>query len=86
MSCELLRAFREEEIRVALNQMHPTKAPGPNGIPLIFFQKYWDVVGQSVVNCVLKILNMGVMPKGLNETYICLIPKVDCPQNITEFC
>lgn len=25
------------------------------------------------------------MPRSLNETYICLIPKVKCPQKITEF-
>ena len=85
MNCELLRAFREEEIRLALNQMHPTKAPSPNDVSPIFFEKYWDVVGQSVLSYVNKILNIGVMPKGLNETYICLIPKVDCLQKVTEF-
>lgn len=37
------------------------------------------------LNCVIKILNMGIMPKGLNETYICLIPKADRPQNVTKF-
>ena len=26
-----------------------------------------------------------MMPQGLNETYICLIPKVKCPLKITEF-
>lgn len=39
-----------------------------------------------MVNCVLQILNTVVMPPGLNDTYICLIPKVSCPQKITEFC
>ena len=38
-----------------------------------------------MVNCVSEILNTGVMPQSLNETYICLIPKVSCPQKITEF-
>ena len=45
MNNELVRAFREEEIRVALNQVHPTKAPSPDGMSPIFFKKYWDVVG-----------------------------------------
>ena len=26
------------------------------------------------------------MPFGLNDTYICLIPKVRSPQKITEYC
>ena len=85
MNGELLRMFREEKIRVALNQMHPTKALGLDCMSPIFFQQYWDVVGQSVVSCVSEILNTGVMPSGLNETYICLILKVSYPQKITEF-
>lgn len=45
MNNKLLGEFRAEEVRVALKQMHPTKAPGPDGMPPIFYQKYWDVVG-----------------------------------------
>ena len=38
-----------------------------------------------MINCVLNTLNSGRMPQVLNETYICLIPKVKCPQKISEF-
>lgn len=51
----------------------------------IFYQKYWDVVGSSVINYVLNTLNSCKIPLGLNDTYICLIPKVKCPQKISEF-
>ena len=40
MNEKLLEEFREVEIRLALNQMHPVKSPGPNGMPPIFYQKY----------------------------------------------
>ena len=53
MNEALLGEFRAEEVKIALNQMHPTKAPSPDGVSPIFFQKYWDVVGPSVVNSVL---------------------------------
>lgn len=82
LQCE----FRAEEVRISLSQMHPTKAPSPNSMSFIFFQKYWDEVGTSVVNSVLHILRTGEMPIGLNETFICLIPKVNCPQKVMEFC
>ena len=42
-------------------------------------------MGSEVINCVLKSLNSGVMPSGVNEMYICLIPKVKSPQKITEY-
>ena len=85
MNEDLLLEFRAEEIRRALKQMHPTKSPGPDGMSPVFFQKYWDIVGPNVVGCALNILRTGVIPYGLNDTYICLIPKVNCPQKMTEF-
>ena len=51
----------------------------------IFYQKYLDFVGSSVINCVMNTLNSRRMPLGLNDTYICLIPKVKCPKKISEF-
>ena len=40
MNGALLSEFKVEEFRFALNQMHPTKAPGPDGMSAMFFQKY----------------------------------------------
>ena len=65
--------------------MHPSKSPGPDGMSLIFFQKYLDVVGPQVIQSVIHILRTGIMPNGLNDTYICLIPKVKSPQKIIEY-
>ena len=33
----------------------------------------------------LDSLNTGVLPYGINDTYICFIPKVKSPQKITEY-
>lgn len=37
---ELCKPFFEEEVRGALNDMGPTKAPGVDGFSALFFQKY----------------------------------------------
>ena len=65
--------------------MHPTKAPELDGMSPIFFKHYWNIIRLEVVNCVLSSLNLGRMSCSLNETYICLCPKVKSHQEITEF-
>ena len=51
------KSFTVEEISDALNQMCLTKAPGPDGFPVIFCQKYWQAVGRAVIETCLHILN-----------------------------
>ena len=79
MNDELQREFMAVEVWNALKQMHPIKAPGPDGMSLVFYQKYWNIVGPSITNCVLQALNTGTMPMDINKTYICLIPKSKNP-------
>ena len=38
MNQSFIKEFTREEIEVALNQMHPTKAPGPDDMSAIFFK------------------------------------------------
>ena len=46
--------------------MHPIKSPDPDGMPPIFFQKYWNIVSQNVSDCILNILNTRMMPLEMN--------------------
>ena len=85
MNDELLAAFKADEVVRAIKQMHRTKSPRPDSMSPIFYQKYWDLVSTDVINCVLNALNNGILSNGLNETFICLIPKVKNPQRITDF-
>ena len=70
MNENLVADFKAEEVRRALNQMQSTKAPGPNSMSPIFYQQYWEIVSPEVIKCVLDSLNSGVLPYGINETYI----------------
>jgi hypothetical protein len=85
MNESLTRPFVEEEVRVALFQMAPLKAPSLDRYNAGFFQKHWDIVGPEVCNAVLFSLNNVVIDKALNSTYIALIPKVRNPTSIMDF-
>ena len=66
MNQGLIAAFTREEVVTALKQMHPTKAPGPDGMSVIFFQKYWDVVGNDITCMVLNVLNSDMSIADIN--------------------
>ena len=71
----LIGDFKAWEVEVALKQMARLKAPGPDGMPPLFYQKFWDLVSSDVTNTVLHFLNKGSLPNSLNHTFITLIPK-----------
>ena len=65
--------------------MHPTKAPGPDGMSAIFYQKYWEIVGPSVTNMMLNVLNSDAPLSDINSTNIVLVPKVKNPSKMKDF-
>lgn len=85
MNETLTMHYTEDEIRKAIKQMHPDKAPGPDGMTPIFYQKFWSVVRRDVIAVILGILNDGHNPKPLNHTHIVLIPKIKNPSSPKDF-
>jgi hypothetical protein len=85
MNKALTRMFTTSEVELALKQMAPTKAPGPDGMPPVFYQKYWHVVGSDVTKAELSCLNSGRILNSINHTFITLIPKTKNPERVTEF-
>jgi hypothetical protein len=85
MNESLSAPFEDGEIKQALFQMYPLKAPGPHGFPAYFFQKHRDVCGIKVTKAVLRILRGKESPKGINRTFVVLIPKVASPEELGQF-
>lgn len=77
--------FTVQEVKETLSQMHPLKAPGPDGLPALFYQKYWGTVGTEVCSLVSDVLNNGRNLSDINITHIVLIPKGKNPSTPKEF-
>ena len=85
MNEDLIRPYSKDEVRAALFQMHPSKAPEPDGMSPLFFQKYWSIVGEDVCAAVLDCLHSSRMLKAINFTHIALIPKVKNLDNLSQY-
>lgn len=70
-----------EEVKIALFQMHQSKAPCPDGMSPFFFRWYWDLLGTDVSNAIIHFLTTREMSYDLNFTHVVLIPKVKEPQD-----
>ena len=79
MNESLIREFTRDEVVIALKQIHPNKAPGPNGMSAMFFQKHWSIVGNNITDMILNVLNHNIPIQELNKTNISLIPKISNP-------
>ena len=85
MNALLTHDFTREEVKIALKNMTPLKALSPDGLPPIFFQHYWQSIGDDVSKDVLSCLNIGCIWPGIIHTYITLIPKVKRLEHVIEF-
>lgn len=71
-------------IKSAVFQLNPWKAPGIDGFPDLFFQKYWRVVGSAFITTVLNFLNEGIWDTSNNISIITLVPKVKNVQTMND--
>lgn len=85
MNRELIGDFTRAGVELALNQIAPLKALGPDGMPPIFYQHYWQSIGDDVIEAVLSCLNTRKILTGLNHTYLTLISKVKSLVKVSDF-
>ena len=81
----LSKPYSREEVKAALFQIGPTKAPGPNGMNALFYQKFWHIVGSDLTDAMLEFLHSGNMVPKMNYTHIVLIPKVKKLDKMSDF-
>ncbi|XP_015969290.1 uncharacterized protein LOC107492746 [Arachis duranensis] len=84
MNDELMGEIKDEEIKNAVFSTGRLKAPGPDGLNGLFFQKHWDILGKEVCGVVREIFEKGRLPEDIGETIVVLIPKVKQPENLNH--
>ena len=65
--------------------MPNSKARGPDGFSASFFKSFWATVGADVLDVIQDFFSSGTMPRGLNHTFIALIPKGEGSSRLSQF-
>jgi len=85
MNSGLMDTFTAEEVKKALFQIGDFKALGLDGMHAVFYKRFWEIVGDDLVNKVLVAVNSAQIPEGWNDTMVVLIPKVNDPTLVSQF-
>src|SRR6266498_4982349 len=81
----LIAPFTEKEVKDVVFQMEHNKAPGLDGFPAEFYQKFWDVIKGDLMQ-MFQDLHSGDLPIfSLNFGVITLIPKIQEANLIQQY-
>ncbi|CAL5361639.1 unnamed protein product [Camellia sinensis] len=85
-SKEVLEAnFSEAEIWAAIQDCDGNKAPGPDGFNLHCIQKCWSIMKGEFMQLFQEFHRNGKLAKGVNSSFITLIPKKKNPLDLSDF-
>ncbi|KAL0438904.1 UNVERIFIED_CONTAM: hypothetical protein Slati_2373400 [Sesamum latifolium] len=84
MNQSLVEPFTTAEVKQPVFCKFPLKSPGPDGIPPLFFQKFWAIVGNDVTCSVLRILNDLALFRKMNHMNVVLIPKCEASETMAQ--
>eukprot|EP00268_Persea_americana_P008169 TRINITY_DN13144_c0_g1_i12.p1 TRINITY_DN13144_c0_g1~~TRINITY_DN13144_c0_g1_i12.p1 ORF type:complete len:489 (+),score=85.97 TRINITY_DN13144_c0_g1_i12:613-2079(+) len=81
----LEKAFDEEEVKAAVFNKKGEKAPGPDGFPLAFFQRFWEDLKVDVMEFMTEFHGRGKLSKLVGASFIVIIAKKIGAESIKDF-
>ena len=81
----MVKPFSLEEVKAAVWDCNNFKSLGPDDISFGFIKEFWDILKDDVMRFMVEFHRNGRLTKGINSTFIALIPKVVSPQRLNDF-
>ena len=82
---ELCRMPTPQEIKATIFDMNGQKSPGPDGLPALFYKKYWKIVAPNVTAAVQSFFHTGKLLPEINNSLLVLIPKNKNPSTVNHY-
>ncbi len=78
-------SFIEEEVRRVVFSYAPEKAPGLESFPLLFYQRFWRVIKNDLMEVFHNLHRERLNLDSVNRGWICLIPKKTEAAEVRDF-
>ena len=72
------------EVKKAVFAMNPDKTPRPDGMSAAFYHQHWEAIKTGVFSFVRNFFENNYLDTKLNQTHICLIPKIENPTTVKD--
>ena len=73
---ELVKPFTTVEVEKAVFGMKHNKAPGPDGLPIEFYQKFWKLISKDVMDLFSDFYKGSLDISRFNYGIVTLLPKL----------
>ncbi|KAK2662266.1 hypothetical protein Ddye_000840 [Dipteronia dyeriana] len=77
-------SISKHEVKQSLFHIGRLKALGPDSFPVLFFQKYWNICKDELIELVIDWFMNGGIPDHNSQTYISLIPKIPNASSMSQ--
>jgi len=81
----LIKSFSKGEVKADVWDCDSFKSPSPDGINFGFIKDFWELLKGDVMRFISDFHQNGKLTRGINTTFIALIPKVGCPHSLNDF-
>ncbi|XP_027158377.1 uncharacterized protein LOC113759998 [Coffea eugenioides] len=73
------------EVNEVIFSMDEESAAGPDGFTGKFFMSTWEVVAMDIQRAIVRFFCGTMLPRSVSATSIVLLPKIQCPQDFTQY-
>lgn len=78
-------AYTNDDLFDIVRNSPTKKSPGPDGLPIEFYKRYWNIIGEKMTQIVNEVLEGKNIPSEFKECKIVLIPKNKGCKKINNF-
>lgn len=82
---QLEEPFSVEEVEEAIAHLLNNKSPSPDGFTNEFIKGCWPLIVEDFMNLCQGFQSNQVCLRSINSSHTVLIPKIDGPQNVSDF-
>lgn len=81
----LIKLLSADKAKAVVWDCDSYKSPRPEGVNFGFIKELWQILKEDIMHFIPEFHQNGKLARGINTTFIALIPKVDTPHKLNDF-